>query len=407
MLSLLLGFAFSILLARVLGPELRGEYGQILLVATLIAGITQFGLGHGYIYHSRANQSKGGVYLLEAIGVIGLTVLVALLIFLQFGSTQVITIPILLLVALTLSQSWFQFTQNAVQIQPSLTNYNLTRLVLPACSLIGFIVCLAVGLNINVQLALSFYLLATLICIFIAGQGLLKKEKANQSSDTLTLSECINYSLKHYGTALTGLFIMNIDKVFVWIKGSTEQFGFYIVAYGLSRLMSVLPETLSTVLFSKFAGTNSKNLSAVTSTIFSLLFLPLFTLALCASLSAPWLIPFVFGDAFSASIVPFMFLAIESILSGFSWLLAQRFNSDGRPGLVLARQVFSLMPLFVVFFYEGDLDLIVVISIALLLSALMRLFITFLMYNKVLNEAMPAIIPKRLHIDQLKKALKG
>jgi O-antigen/teichoic acid export membrane protein len=232
------------------------------------------------------------------------------------------------------------------------------------------------------------------------------RERLISSGNTIMLSECLGYSVKYYGSSLVGILILNLDKIIIWLKGSTEQFGFYVVAYSLSRLIAILPEILSIVIFAKFAGIKSSEVSVVTSAIFTLLFLPLLFVVLLIIMLSPWFIPAVFGEEFKLSIIPFMLLSLESIFSAFSWMLAQRFNADGRPGLVFIRQVISIIPIAIVIFYNGNLDLTLSISIALLVSSIIRIYVTFWMYDKVLNECTPDIIPKRGHFELLKKSLK-
>jgi O-antigen/teichoic acid export membrane protein len=60
-LTIVIGFFLSVILARALGPESRGEVGSIMMIVVLVAGISQFGLGESYVYFRRKYYSNGGL----------------------------------------------------------------------------------------------------------------------------------------------------------------------------------------------------------------------------------------------------------------------------------------------------------------------------------------------------------
>ena len=380
-----LGFIYSVLLARYLGPEDRGVYGSILMVAALIASFSQFGLAQGYIYKTRITQKNSFHLLIKSICIISLSsLLIAFITKLFFLPTELT--PFIFIIAIfsftTAINSYFQ---NASQIDKNLYVYNLVKASIPLLNLLLFGYCIF-SQNVSLNSFLNIMLLSTVFSLLILGHNLLSRENKAKEKKPLKLKNIAGYSLKIYGTSLVGTFINNIDKIIIVTSGSMKEFGLYSVAFGLSRLIGIIPETISVVIYSKFAGSSENELSTVVKTFFSFLFIPLITLCLVIIALSSWLIPTIFGDEYRDSILPFIFLMCECTISGLGWLLSQRFNASGRPGLVLLRQVISTVPLIYICFYQFELSILLTVSIALLLSSIIRLIMTMLVYKKILNE---------------------
>lgn len=208
-----------------------------------------------------------------------------------------------------------------------------------------------------------------------------------------THSGFISYSLKLHGTTLVGILIGSYDKILLSTDDSLTNLGMYTVAFGFSRLIGIIPQNISTVLFSHLAGENENKISNITQDIYSLLFIPMFILTTIASLLTYFLFPLIYGASYIPAITPAIILLFECMISSLGWILAQRFNTTGKPGLILIRQLISLLPLLLVFFFTHSENIIILISIAVLLSSIMRLIITYFIYGKILKENYPNIFP--------------
>jgi O-antigen/teichoic acid export membrane protein len=121
---------------------------------------------------------------------------------------------------------------------------------------------------------------------------------------------------------------------------------------------------------------------------------------------ASWLIPTIFGSEYNESVLPFMILIFECIISGLGWLLSQRFNASGRPGLVLVRQLVSIIPLIYIYFYQFEFNILLTISLALLSSSIIRLIITMVFYQKVFHEQAPRLYPTKGELKSIYQTIK-
>ncbi|WP_448250177.1 lipopolysaccharide biosynthesis protein [Thalassotalea agariperforans] len=405
------GFLLSILLARFLGPEARGIYGSILTITILIAGLSQLGLAQGYVYHRRKSGLNGLSVLIKSCCLLAFTAMVLLLITQQFFLLEVLTPYLLLIVLLSLISSFHSFFQNSAQIDQQLHYYNILKITLPLLNILTVVAFYLVFGELTIFAAVSILILTTLVSALVLGRHVIYREfnehKVNTSLNNscekpaLSFSRIWGYSSKIYGTATIGIFINSIDKIVLLGLGTMKEFGLYSVAYGLSRLIGIIPETLSTVIYARFAGKNETELAQVVKRIFAVLFMPLMSLCLLLSLIATWLIAWLFGDDYQAAGLPFIILLFEAVISSLGWLLSQRFNAAGRPGLVFFRQVISIIPLLFIIVYPFEADLLVVVSSALLISALLRLLITLVLYKKVLKESAPRLYPSKAEVCDL------
>lgn len=406
--SVVLGFIFSVMLARMLGPENRGIYGSILMIATLISGISQLGLAQGYIFQSRTKQKNAFRYLLLSLALISIMALLVLSVTQAHFMPAEITPYILLTIILTYLTTLSSFFQNSAQIDAKLHSYNAMKVLIPALNIILLFVYFYVfSYEFSVTTCLAIIIFTTLLSLLVLARNVLTREKNNDQFSSLKLVEAINYSIKMYGISLVGIFINSIDKVILLANGTMQEFGLYSVAYGLSRLIGIVPETISTVIYSRFAGHCEQELSKIVNLMFSCLFLPLLTACIVIAALSTWFIPIIFGLEYSQSILPFIFLLCECVIASLGWLLSQRFNAAGRPGLVLLRQLVSVIPLIFICFYQFQQSILITVSVALLLSAVLRLAITLLVYKRILNEKPPRLYPTMFEIKQLIETVKN
>lgn len=392
-----LGFASSVLTARLLGPEGRGLLSAALLITMLAGNAALCGLANSYIYHRGAGRAFdyrrlfGGSLLF----VTGLAVLLALL-GLQLAGHDALQsqLPLILLLAgATASQGYFYALS---QLHERLRFFNALRLAL----VLGNLLLLLLLLVALPQLQFQHILAAQLVvAAALTGAGLLWARRHTIWRPVASIrpparwGELLGYGLNHHGTVLLGLLLVNVDKIALLKLASIVEFGFYALAFTTSRLIGAVQEAVSTALYSRFAGKDVEELSRHVRGAFRVTFLPMLLLAALGAALAPWLIVWVYGEAFAAMALPFAILLFECVISGASWTLAQRFNAGGRPGLVFARQCVSVLPLLLALPFLPAQHIHVWLSLLMLLGALLRLGVTLGLYPCVLKERMPRLLP--------------
>lgn len=389
---ILISFGINVITARALGPEGRGSYAALLLITGLIAGICQLGLSQTVIYRSRVetNWPIGRAIFFSGL-LVAICSLVLGLIFAVFGfaaSKQYFGTAIVLGTVASLSL----FLNNVLQIEPKLTVFNVVKIAQP------LILLLMVGglfaySKIGVQEVAFAQIIAGLLCIFFVAYWLKKNygEKGGNTTANLRWYEQLSMAGKFHSTTLLGILTGNIDKIYYLAVGSTFGFGLYSIAVSTSRLIGTIQETASVAIFARFAGGAEKELRDATLLAFRISFLPLLVVACFLSSISSQLLNLFFGPSFVGASVPFSILLFESIFGGASWILAQRFNAMGRPGLILARQVLSLAPLLIALPFLPVQNIGIWLAASLLTCSILRLVITLSLYKLVLKEPVPNI----------------
>ena len=136
---------------------------------------------------------------------------------------------------------------------------------------------------------------------------------------------------------------------------------------------------------------------------FRVTFMPLMAMAAVGAALAPWALTLVYGKAFADMTVPFAILLFECVIGGASWTLAQRFNAAGQPGLVLARQFISIVPVLIAIPFLPHENTYVYLALLMLCGACLRLVMTIVLSVTKLKEPMPDFLPTKEDLQLVRK----
>jgi O-antigen/teichoic acid export membrane protein len=199
--------------------------------------------------------------------------------------------------------------------------------------------------------------------------------------------------------------LLNFDKIFLLNRGTIKEYGYYALAFTTSRLIGAVQDSISVALFSRFAGKDEHELGHAVRKAFRVTFLPLIVAAGIIAALSPWALNFIYGKSFAAMTVPFAILLFECVISSASWTLAQRFSAAGQPGLVLARQFVSIIPVLIAIPFLPQENTYVYLALLMLCGACLRLITTLILSVTRLKERMPEFIPTRNDLDLLRRLI--
>lgn len=409
--SVLFLFLFNVALARVLGPEMRGEFGYLLLFANLIYAFSNLGLHDSYIFFKRKVGGHSGLSTLFIFVLFLSLALSCLLSFLVANHLfdGVVGVSVELMFILFLMHSIYFFVSHMLLVYEDMAAFNVAKVLRPMLLLIGFIVvifaCKDFGVYNVSYMHIAVYLLLSISILHYVW----KREFAfGWGWGGIEFRYFMGYAAKSYGVAAVAVVVSNFDKIYFFVNDVSADFGIYIAAFSTSRLIALLPNTFSTILFSKFAGKNEDGLARITSISFSILFIPMLILSGLIGFLSIFLLPVVFGEEYHGVEIPFAILTFEAVISSLAWVLAQRFMASGMPGYVLIRQLMSLTPLVLLLFLNIEDNLPVVVASAVLLGSVIRLLVTLIMFKNALGEPIPSIYyPVGRYIDLMKKVLRN
>lgn len=404
-----IGFFASVITARILGPEGRGLLSAALLVATLAAGVAQFGLANSFVYHKGAGRRFGyGHLLVVSLLFVSVLAVVLAMIGLQMSGDARLRGQLVLIASLAGCVAAQTYLMTLSQLHAGLGFFNLMRFGLVGGNLAGLLFLLAAFDAIDFRQIVIAQLVVAAGLVFA---GLVWANKTLPQPDTPSQGrttrwrEVFFYGLSHHGTVFLSIVLLNFDKIALLKMGTMVQYGFYALAFTTSRLIGAVQEAISTALYARFAGRDLEQLSQGVKAAFRITFLPMLVVAGIGAALSPWLIVQVFGDAFASMAAPFAILLFECVIAGASWMLAQRFNAGGRPGIVFVRQLISVLPIFLVLPFLPQQNIHVYLSALMLIGAVLRLAVTLGLYPLILKEGIPGLLPTPSDLRTLRTLL--
>ena len=423
---MVVGFFTSVVTARILGPEGRGLLSGALLIATLAGNAALFGLANTFVYHKGA-QRAFNYRAFFIFSLLFIAILSAVLSYsgLQLSSEMQLHEQLSLIILMSIVSGGYGYFNALSQLNHELHFFNIMRvsLVVGNLLLLGIVLLLFKPVTF-VQILISQVIVSAVLMlwgiVWAHKNNIWNKEAVPLSSSatasshqpsskpskaTLSWSNMLGYGVKHHGTVLLGILLVNFDKLVLLKMGTIVEYGFYALAFTTSRLIGAVQEATSTALYARHAGKDVQQLSQNVNHAFRITFFPMLALAGIGALISPWLIPLVYGKAFASMTIPFAILLFECVIAGASWTLAQRFNAGGRPGLVFFRQFISVIPVFAALPFLPHENIHIYLSCLMLIGAILRLVVTLGIYPFVLEEPMPRMLPYRADVVSALKLL--
>jgi len=405
-----ISFISSVLTARMLGPEGRGLLSAALMIGTLAAGVAQLGLASSFVYHVGASRRFPYLKLLLcSVLLVGSVAAVLGWLGGQLRSDVQLKEALPWIIALAA----FLGTQNyfclLAQLKSDLKFFNGMRFSLVLANLLLLLPLIVMYHTVHFM-QLLYCQLAVVVGLTIAGLYWSLRNRVwalKEQKDAVSAPLVLRYGMYQHGSVLLSLLLLNFDKIVLLNRGDIEEYGYYALAFATSRLIGAVQEAVAVALYARFAGRDLEKLGDKVRTAFRLTFMPMMVLASIGAALSPWLIVLVYGPKFAPMALPFSILLFECVCGGASWTLAQRFTASGRPGLVLVRQVISVLPVFLALPFLPIENVYVYLALLMLLGAVLRLVVTLCMYPITLKEEMPVLLPTRADLVMVRNVLLG
>ncbi|HUN58308.1 MAG TPA: oligosaccharide flippase family protein [Candidatus Binataceae bacterium] len=202
----------------------------------------------------------------------------------------------------------------------------------------------------------------------------------------------LHYGLRQYGSDLLSTLSGNVDQLLVASFLSSRMVGIYIVSASLCRALSLIQQSIVTVLFPRIVGQplNAMSDSVQRAVRVNLVISLVPTLAI--GFGGAKLIQLVYGHDFVANDVVIWLILGDTLLGGVSRLLGQTMMAVGRPGVVTllnSAQFAICIPLALVLLphYQA-----VGVATAMLAGTTFRLILMVTSYSLVLGLPRPQLI---------------
>ena len=224
------------------------------------------------------------------------------------------------------------YPANLFQGIPDLRRFNIIRVSSPVLYLAGLVAIVLAhrsSLTFVIYSQIASWIVSLGLGVALVWVHLSPRFRWNRA----VLPSLVKYGARTQATNLANYFNQRIDQLVLSLLVPPQQLGFYAVAVTLSTAVTVFPQAVGLVTFSRGSSQHSGDAKATIGHSFraSLLWL----LACCSALYllAPFLIHRIFGAAFDGSILACRILVPGALMIGLNQVLYGGSNALGRPGL--------------------------------------------------------------------------
>lgn len=338
-ISLIFGFATSILLARVLGSEAFGIYSLAMLLPAVIVVFADFGISPANVYYVAQEKFCRREIFWNSIlftAVIGFfAVIFGLIISLYFGENFFQGVPqnyLFLALLFIPIKLFFTYIRNMLLGAQRFWEYNLLNIV-PA---ISFFILIVIALWI-LKTGVRGALVAGIMAWFLTDIVLFFKTKQAFGGISIKRNyryqkKAIDYGLKAYlGNALQFL-NYRLDMFLVNSILNTTAVGYYSIAVLLVERLWLVSQVASTVIFPRVASeTDEKKRLEFTPLVARTVFWVTAFGALVLFLLSRVLIIVFYSDKFLPSLPPLQALLIGVVALAVGRVLALDISGRGKP----------------------------------------------------------------------------
>ena len=335
---MIIGMASGIIIARMLGPELKGQ-------SALLASITEFlfmggslGMGSSFSFFIAKKQYPSRHILSCALFcslILGFLAIGVFYLTMPLHNNVWEGIPKWLIFCAALLAVLSLYANYLVRIVVGygrITGMNLARIahsLANVSSVVFFVVVMGLtldGVMISFWLSL-FAQLAVLLYVLRADLSL------TTFWSTGLMRNSLAYGLKSHSLLLINFLNYRIDMLLLRYFTDATTVGYYSLAVGMAEMMWMVPNSAVAPLFSGVAASDIKDKSLITLRTVRWSLILLIFLALLGILFGRYLIQFLYGINYLPSYMPFLWLLPGICLFPIYKLLSIDLAARGRPGL--------------------------------------------------------------------------
>lgn len=342
----LAGAAAGALLARILGPQGRGELAGVLLWAGVLDILSDFGLNSAFAHYAeRLDRSS----LIGSATVLGLAHgLILVFAFSAVAWTGLLPLwphEALGVVIAALGLPLDRASAYLLQIHLGsgrVWAVALTRLWGAACYAC---VIAAAGLAhlLTVPVCVGLYVLSHLLTAAAAFWLTARYEHLGWRFQRAVAVQLYRYGARNVLASLASNANLRLDQALMNFMLLPVQLGLYVVAVGLSNCLVPLYNAVSLVVTARVATSRSlvgARRAGLRPLAISIAIWAPATLA--GAVSAQWLVPLIFGGSYGGAVAVARVLFVASGFQGCNGVLGNAMRALGRPGLTAIAELAGL-----------------------------------------------------------------
>jgi enterobacterial common antigen flippase len=346
-LILCANLATGIVMARLLGPDGRGEFTAVSLWPQLLAMLAVAGMNGALVYRLRRSPA-------DAPQIVGAAVLASSA-FALFATISGMMILPFALAQYDSSVIWF-----AELCLISVFVNTLTMVIKQACAGVGrftrgnaanllpqvmhLVVLLAVlpFAMLTPKLAVLALLGAGLISLVLILPGFIRTLRPRFAGALKEIPALLSFSGRGSINDLVFALSMYLDRLVLIPLLPPAQLGLYVVAFSFSRLLQFAQTAITSVFLSQLSAVEPAQARELHDRALRFLVAAMIGACFVLWFVGEALLSFAFGADFVAANPIFRLLAAEAALGIFSQVTVQLFFARGRPGVVSTLQLGTL-----------------------------------------------------------------
>lgn len=376
--SLGLNAGTGLITAAFLGAQGRGEQAAMILAPQALAGFATLGLHASLIYNIKADARHEREYIaMDLVLTLSAGLLAAgicwflMPLWLSKFSQHVVEeaqLFLLLTPVVTASQTFAAVLESRAEFGAA----NRAG-CLQGISALVVLGALAATRHLTPATSAGAYAGATVLAFFyMAVMVDYRITEPIRLSGTL-FARLLQYGLRFYGVDVITITSGYLDRIIIAAFLSPAALGAYVVAWGFSRLLNIVPSAAETVLFPTVAAKSTK--TVIDTIAMTVRVLTVFNAlgALCLGILGPYVIAAVLGKSFASASGPLIVLLISIIPASAVGLLYKGYAASGRPEIVSVIHGIGLAVSFAAMVLLVPLCGAIGAAYGILISALVRL----------------------------------
>jgi O-antigen/teichoic acid export membrane protein len=338
----------GILVARLLGPEGRGQFAIAILWPSVIVAIGNLGLREAFTYEQAKNpeiQSKltGHMIILAICQAVILMAIGLLLIpLLTQSHTSEVTNSSLIFLLVIPANLLAIYGLGLLQGSLHISLFNAIRLSVNLVYLLGVSTLWLLG-SVTVWTITLSLLVANIVTSILSVTAAIQQFGITWRIDLNLTRRLFAYGIRNHTGNLSFMLNQRMDQMLMAVLITPVQLGWYTAAVNVSSLTRLASGAFGTLVFPKVASSVSSDQQKVT-ILYSRLNATL-TYGICIFLliTIPILIPLLYGEAYIPSIVPALILTIATVFVALGQAWAGSLRGLGSPFIPAKAELISLV----------------------------------------------------------------
>lgn len=334
-----LHFGTMLLIARTLGVEGVGVYTMATLLSMMFVRIGELGVPAANVYYLARNDYPVGQIAranLRLAGGIGAAGLVMLLAFTRLTHTQIFgDFPLPLLLVASVAVPFSLLHTYCSSLFHGLQDFRVYNLLVAFPHVLMFFGTCVVATLCPQETALVFMFVCSQALPASVSLWCLRKHLGARVPLTRDpyIRRCLGYGWKAHISVILAFLNYRLDMLLVGSLLGSAAVGLYGVAVCVAEGVWLVSQAFSTVVFPKSAElkNNEALRTQLTSIISRWVLLVSAMGAIVLACACSWLLPLVFGEAFSRSVAAFRFLLPGIVIGSMSRVLSNDLAARGYP----------------------------------------------------------------------------